>query len=102
MLVVRKCVTACTFSVEQIDMTVFHTDDKVHIKQRLTIFIVGTVFYGIMLFAIVTILVPPIYILFVLLQIGDEVPFRIRRMVELDKRHKCMIPAFLNMIGVIS
>lgn len=55
MLVVRKCVTACTFSVEQIDMTVFHTDDKVHIKQRLTIFIVGTVFYGIMLFAIVTI-----------------------------------------------
>ena len=77
MLVVRKCVTACTFGVEQINMTVFHADDKVHVKQRLTIFIVGAVFYGVMLFAIVSILVPPIYILFILLQISYEVLFRI-------------------------
>ena len=85
MLVVRKCITACTFGVEQINMTVFHADDKVHVKQRLTIFIVGIVFYGIVLFAIVSILVPPIYILFVYPLGTDEIATKLSSVRALNQ-----------------
>lgn len=63
MLIGCKNIAFYTFGVEQIDVSVLHPDYEIHIEKRFCMFVSGGIFYGVMLFAFITILIPPFYIL---------------------------------------
>lgn len=85
MLIGCKNIAFYTFGVEQIDVSVLHPDYEIHIEKRFCMFVSGGIFYGVMLFAFIPVLIPPVYVLAVLLQELYKIFFLIRCPIELPK-----------------
>ena len=83
MFLMCQRIASGTFCVEKIDMPVLHTDDEIHIKQSFVF--TFTICNGIMLFPLVTVLVPPVNPFRIRFEEFYKLLFRIGCNVELDK-----------------
>ncbi len=89
-------IAAGGFGVKQIDMTVFHSDDKVHVEQAFVL--VLTVWDGKVLFSLVAVFIPPVYPLGVGFEKLDELLLGLVGVVQLDEWRERMAGRFFQVV----
>lgn len=77
MFVSGKNIASGTLCVKEIDMSVFHADNEVHIEKSLFASLTFGIFNGIVLLAVVTVLIPSVDVLSVGFEEVNKLFFRI-------------------------